>query len=895
MAFKMAAKVNVCLLAAIGLLTATVVAQAAVRPVSDTERVAVQTAAAYLSRGPEAVYEQLAPSSPLAKLRKEDALAEIETRLGPPAGATWELQTVVPALKDDTVAFNVSFPSGLDDVAIFEMTKENRVANLRTLAEPSPVALPFPKEIAIAAATAPVETAEGGHFAILLAGILAVVVAVTSAFVRREHTNGAKWMLAVAVILLAGAAFLGLKDDPRLNFAPAKAGPVASAESYRKIGTLLPLRRTLAAGVGDVDAIYRQVAISGFAKDVASLWKAQYDLQELRLPDVDRALQAFPSPSTTPLAEILRGRLAFYQAKEVDAVVAYERAINLGPGRDGLWIETAGALETLGFDERAEGYFKRLAKMGSRNAAVYYSAAMIAAGREHMEDSEEALNTAWTLRPVERANLVQAGVLWNTLRRPKIMEQVQLNAAAEATFASATAGTRAIVLPPDAQPRISGDFLDIHIGQQELEVPGGAGLAPLNTPIVDAGVWARSEQEEALKDFPQLLTIAHRGGAYTQPLLRLQLVRCANALADHNRWNDLLQLTEGVSGKAEHVPSDVILLRDVALQRADRRVDAVGLLGELAQSPVLKRKNSQRLYAEIGMMLAQLDEYDAAVKLLDRATNARQSSAIDAEVAKIMMNKQLATKYGTVTSPHFVIHYPDNVPQDFAQQMANVMESELKRLQKWVPTPNFRPTVVNMLWWRDFRSTYTGSDFILGFYQGKITVPLAGIPGFIPEAVAILTHELTHAMLAQATNEQAPSWFQEGLAQRTEMVPYKPNAFNMYEDNKLLSVSVLDAVLHGSPDPEMVGEAYVVAQTIIRYIEATYGSAGLAKMIAAYREGATTAEAIQRLSGLSVPDFDIRLRAWGRSGTKVFENKEMVSYESSGTEGVKWTRPGGGH
>ncbi len=174
-------------------------------------------------------------------------------------------------------------------------------------------------------------------------------------------------------------------------------------------------------------------------------------------------------------------------------------------------------------------------------------------------------------------------------------------------------------------------------------------------------------------------------------------------------------------------------------------------------------------------------------------------------------------------------------------------------------------------------------------------MPLAGISDFVPEAVAILTHELTHAMLAQATNEQAPSWFQEGLAQRTEMVPYKANAFNMYDDSRLLSVSVLDAVLHGSPDPEMVGEAYVVSQTIIRYIEATYGSAGLAKMIAAYHDGATTDEAIQRLSGLSVAEFDTHLRAWGRTGNKVFENKEMVSYERSGKDAVKWSRPAGGH
>src|SRR5260221_64302 len=776
MQFKTSLRIAALLLAA-----AAGVRAAQVRPLSEGERAAVQTSAAYLSRGAEAVYEQLAPSSPLLKLRKEDALAEIETRLGPPAGATFELQTVVPALKDDTAAFTISYPSGIDETAVFEMTPDNRIANLRILAEPSLNAPPFPPEKATDTTAA--EPENGPSHVPLLLGMLAAFLGIVAASILKLNATAAKSILAVCVLLAAGGGWLGLHDDPRLEAAP-KAAPATAEKTYPRIGSLLPLRRILAAGVGDVDAAYRQVAIGGFAKDVATLWKAQYDLQQMKLPEGERALKALPSPSATPLPEILRGRAAFEQAKEI-------------------------------------------------------------------------------------------------------------NTAGEATFASANISSRPIVLPDGALPRVSGDFLDVAIGQQELQVPGGAVLAPQGTPVVDAGLWERSEQQKGLQDFTQLLSIAHSSGAYGQPLLRRRIVRFASALAEHNRWNDLLQLTEGIDPTAEHVPSDIFFLRDVALQRAKRIPEAKLLLGQYAQSPVLKRKNNQQLYAEIGEMLAQLDEYDAAVKLLDRATNARQSPFIDSEVTKVQMNKRLATKYNTVTSPHFVIHYPDDVSEAFAKQMADVMESELKRVQKWVPVPNFQPTVVNMLWYQDFRDAYTGGDFILGFYQGKITVPLAGAPDFIPQALALLTHELTHAMLDQATNGQAPSWFHECLAQRTEMAPFKPNAFNMYNDSKLLSVSVLDAVLHGSPDPEMIGEAYIVAQTVIRYIEATYGQAGLAKMIAAYREGATTDEAIQRLSGVSVAEFDTRLRAWGRTGTKVFENKEFVSYEHEQPDDIHWTRQGG--
>ena len=67
------------------LALAATVSRADVRPLSDAERGGVEVAAAYLSRGPEAVYERLSPSSPLRTFAHDRALQEIEARLGPPA------------------------------------------------------------------------------------------------------------------------------------------------------------------------------------------------------------------------------------------------------------------------------------------------------------------------------------------------------------------------------------------------------------------------------------------------------------------------------------------------------------------------------------------------------------------------------------------------------------------------------------------------------------------------------------------------------------------------------------------------------------------------------------------------------------------------------------------
>src|SRR5262249_50127546 len=376
----------------------------------------------------------------------------------------------------------------------------------------------------------------------LAVGLIGIAFALAAALVPRMR----QMMLVVAILGVGDGVYLAMQER-----APAPTTAVAKKASYPRLAALLPLRRAIAAGTGGVDAAFRKIPPRGLAHDVAVLWKAQADLQQMRVDDVARTLAAFPSPSQTPLAEILRGRLAFFQAKEVDAVVAYEHAVNLGPGRDGLWLEAASALETLGFNDRAEAYLRRLSRIGSRDANVYYSLAMFAGQKNNDDAAESALYRAWNLRPAERGQLFSAGALWATLRRPRITGVIRLNSASEATFTSGSVSRRPIALPADAHPGVSGDYLHVQLGQQELAINGGAVLAPAGTPVVDAGAWSRIEEEKALQDFAQLAAVARSAGAYTQPLLRRRIEHCAGALALHNRWQDLLQLTDGISAKSE--------------------------------------------------------------------------------------------------------------------------------------------------------------------------------------------------------------------------------------------------------------------------------------------------------------------------------------------------------
>lgn len=836
-----------------------------VQPISEAERAAVQIAADYLSRGPVAVAEQLAATSPLRKLSAADQLADLEVRLGPTDRAQWDLQTTTADAKDRMAVFSVTYPAGFEDHVAFDLVREGdafKVQDVRFLAlstkvtavaAPTAAPAPAPKTLPIAAGAG------------ALAALLAVVMTIAS---RRKPLR----ILSATIAVVAVAASLFFYRDFRQSTLNASAITAKAPDGPATLAPLLDLRRALCSGTGEVAAAFRVVDRDAGRGAIADLWKIQSDLLQTDAAAAKTALARFAPPIDRPLAELLRGRLALLENDDVGAALAFDNALTLSPNSDAPRLENARLLYSLGFEDRAKAHYEKLASLGSREAEVYYALAAIATEDADDDVAEKHLRQAWEMRPIERAQLMATGAFWSLVRRPGVTELIGFSAPAERRVESPSIGTRAIRLPLEADRKVSGDFLQVTIGKQRLRVPGGAALAPPGTAAVEATVWAEEERKQRLEDLPALLTVGTNAAAYAQPALRERISGTASVLAARNRWSDLVQLTEGLTPASEHVPPAIFFLRSMGLQRLQRTPEARHLLAQVAASKVLQRRGDATELMQLAELFAGHDLFDAAVKMYDRSLNIRPNPYVDDRVRQIQMNKRLALNYSTHKTAHFEIHFPSEVNVVNATRLGDALETEFRRLQAWIPAADMPMVVVNVVWWQEFRSTYTGSDFILGFYNGKITVPFAGVGELIPELVAILAHELAHAMIAHATSDQAPRWFQEGYAQRVQGSRHNANAFNMYEDDKFLPLVLLDPVLSGSPDPEMIGAAYVVAQTDIRYIEAKYGKSGLQKIMTAFRDGATTEEAIRVMSGKPMTEFEQDLRQWGRSEQRVFEN-----------------------
>lgn len=857
------------------------------RPLSQAEREAVSWALGYLVHGPPAFVEVLSGLSPLGRLDPADAQREIEVRAGPPRGARWELRTVVPSLEDRVVAFSVGLPSGMDETLLLHVAREGerfRLRSLEILSEPSSFALgsgppavvePPGPSAAEEGRTTPLLVLAG---ALLLSGTALLVAAV----LKREPVARATFAVCGAALL--ATAWFGLR---RLEMSASRKPdePEASAawRSGAALRELLPLRRALATGsFAEADGILSRLPARGPAAEVGRLWKAQRALSEMDLPQAERLLATFPAPSPIPLAEILRARLLALRSREAEAAVAYERAINLGPGQDGLWWEAAQAFRLLGFEERAKVFLRRLARIGTREAGAYYALAAQEAREKRPERGEPLFRLGWSLAPVSRADLFDDPLLWSVASRPAIYPSLLLDQEGEPAYASLSPRTAPLDLPAGAVARLTAGLLRIAVDETELVVPGGVVLAPPGLAPTDAAAEQRDEEQRALANLKRLTAAARSAGALTQPLLRRQVAAAVSGLVAANRWGELAALTAGISPGSDAVPVEILFRRAEALRRTGHLDEARAFLAELSNSTVLLRRATPVVLFSLAELLVSVDRYDEAIRLLERVAVAVPYAGVDDRLRQVRMEKRLAAANEVLRTDHFDVVYPSERSVGFARQMGDLLEAERQRLLPLVPlTGESRRVTVHLLSWEDFATTWASAPGVVGLYDGKIRLPLGGMRSLVPELVALVTHELAHAMLDEATAGRAPRWLQEGLAQHAEMTRFRSNPIPEYvARGRFLSLTALDEALRSLPDRATAEQAYLEAFWWVVFVDRTAGRSALHRLLWAFRDGAaTTEEGVRQAFGEPLSAFHGRFRAWSVGSAPKVWTVDVLRYD----------------
>jgi len=852
------------------------------RPLSAAEESAVGLAVAYLDAGPGAWLDHLSADGPLGILDAAAATAEIGVRAGPPAGARWQLQTPAAGGPEGRAVFAIEFPSGLDETLVVDLVPRGTgwaIDRLHCLAEPWTEATAAPEAAGsgpAASSSASTASAQAGsepggglrlrHALLAALGLIVLLLAAAFAWQRRRSRGASPTMLLLLLCLVAGGLVWACTGtDGGDGSAPEAATQAPATPAMVRLGPLWPLRQRLAVGAPaeELLPLLSAVPADGPLHTAVSLWRAELAMQQTDLSAAAAVIEARPDPDPVPLGSLLRARLAFLRSDPAAASRAYARA-STHPDHDGIRLEAADALGTLGESGEMEIGYDQLVAMGSRLPPVYYVATQLAVLTGNEEQAVHRLRLAWQLQPMERGDLLSDTLLAFLVTRPDLFPLFELESPSEPRVRSPQAGRRPLSLPAGAEAWTSGEMLRIDLGPARLSVPGGAVLAPRRTPVVGADGERRRDEEQALARLPELLSETRGVGGLANPRRRNELVATSLALARRNRWQELADLTDVVdSAGLDLVPGELVQLRAAALQRLDRNREARALLIRLAQSDLANRRRDPTALYLLAELMAADGEFDIALQLVRKGDALSPLHHNPQWIGQLEMQQRLAISHAAVETEHFRLSYPRITGDKYARQLGIVLEEEYQRLSRWIPATPGPRIEVELYPLLEFLRSYAGAALVVGIYDGIVRVPFADLRSLDPELVAILSHEVGHAMIARASDDRAPRWLHEGLAEHVEMSQTWANPFpDLDATSRTLAFPVLEPILAGFAEPQLIELAYGEAAWVAHYLEARHGVGSFRRLLAAYRDGMDTEQALDSVLGMTPEAFHRAMLQW---------------------------------
>jgi hypothetical protein len=263
---------------------------------------------------------------------------------------------------------------------------------------------------------------------------------------------------------------------------------------------------------------------------------------------------------------------------------------------------------------------------------------------------------------------------------------------------------------------------------------------------------------------------------------------------------------------------------------------------------------------EIVELLVRAGAADKALRLHERA------AATDTRIYEYRREGLLRARQTVATGPvktsHFDIYPAPEVPDTVIRWAGPLLEAELSRILPAIGLSAFKRVRVNLLTYPE--SADSSAEDTLGFYDGAITIPCGDVQNFRGTVARILTHELAHAVVDQATDGRSPAWFQEAVARRMELVERHENVFERRMSTTFPAIGVLDALIENGSEDHLS-----VAYAFLRFLEEQDAGA-IPKLAGAFRKAETSDAALLEVTGRSLSQLDTAFREWGATRAGAF-------------------------
>ena len=204
---------------------------------------------------------------------------------------------------------------------------------------------------------------------------------------------------------------------------------------------------------------------------------------------------------------------------------------------------------------------------------------------------------------------------------------------------------------------------------------------------------------------------------------------------------------------------------------------------------------------------------------------------------------------------HFSVKFQGPADEAIAYRAVEILEAAYYRIGAALNVYPTKPIEVVLHTLEQFRDITQAPSWSAGVFDGRIRVPVKGAESTPEQLTEVLSHELTHAIVATVAGSEAPAWLHEGLAGVMEQSGPADELAYLARRPERVPLSALSDSFSKIP-PEAVGLAYAESAYAVKRLIDLRGVASVVELLRALRGGVPFENAFQAQSGLRFQDFD---------------------------------------
>jgi hypothetical protein len=241
------------------------------------------------------------------------------------------------------------------------------------------------------------------------------------------------------------------------------------------------------------------------------------------------------------------------------------------------------------------------------------------------------------------------------------------------------------------------------------------------------------------------------------------------------------------------------------------------------------------------------DRTREAVRSWKRSLTLRPDAAIQHLLAKAQRDAATEAGYTERESSHFTLRYEGRQSSEaLRRQLLATLEAEYEDLVRALGAAPHNSIPVILYTGQAFFDVTQAPSWSGAVNDGKLRIPIEGVTSVTPELARVLKHELAHSFINQISGGRCPQWLHEGIAQAMEPKPlaHGRRLAQLFQAQREIPFNALEgSFMQFSPAEAVL--AYDESLAAVQYIDDTYGTSELQRILRRLSEGSSTEAALR--------------------------------------------------